>query len=91
MSQIVGLRRTSFTPKDSDTLIEGITVFYTDPIEPKRGSGVSADHFFLSSARQAKLDFKLSLGQEIAIFYTKTGRLGTIQLLDDSNSIVEVE
>ncbi|MBR2724186.1 MAG: hypothetical protein IKB72_01950 [Ruminococcus sp.] len=89
MSKIVGLRRTSFTPKGSDTLIEGTTVYITEPIDPKRGSGVTTDYFFLSKTREANLDFHVSLGQEIAVFYTKSGRLGSVQLISDPNTGVE--
>ena len=91
MARIIGLRRTSFTPKDSDTPIEGTTVYTSEPIDYKSGSGVSTDHFFISKAREATLSFKLGIGQEILVLYTKRGKLASVQLLSDSDSIVEIE
>ena len=91
MARIIGLRRTSFTPKDSDTPIEGKIVYTSEPIDYKSGSGVATDHFFISKAREGTLSFELSVGQEILVLYTKRGKLASVQLLSDPDSIVEIE
>lgn len=83
MSKVVGISKTAFKPKDSDTLIEGVTVHVTDAIPPDRGEGVSTDHFFLSASKVKQLPFTLAVGQEIEVLYSKWGKVATLRLLDD--------
>lgn len=80
--KIVGTMSTSFEGKDG-TRIEGMTIHTLEAIDPKRGTGEAADHFFISKAKLATLDFKPSVGQEIQTLYNKFGRVQTIKLVDE--------
>lgn len=82
MPKIIGITNTSFEAKDGAT-IEGKTVHIVEPIDPKRGTGEAGDHFFLSKAKLATLDFKPSVGQEITILYNKYGKVCKLILADE--------
>lgn len=88
MSNIVGLVSSKFTPRDSETPIEGVIIHITDPIDPSRGSGVSCDHFFLTSKKFESLGFKPALGQDIEVLYNRYGKVQTLRLID---SFIEVD
>lgn len=85
MSLIIGISHSSFTPKDSSTAIEGSTVFTTDPIDPKRGSGHSAERFFMSKAKLDALDFTPAVGQNVEVLYNRYGKVGTLRLLSEAD------
>lgn len=87
MATIVGLSRTSFTGQDG-TPVEGKTFFVTEPIDPKRGEGVSAERFFLSRAKLAALDFSPEVGQVVDVLYNRFGRVTSLSLVDP---VVDVE
>lgn len=55
MSKIIGILDTSFKTKDG-IQIDGKTFFATEPIDPKRGEGLSAERFFLSKNKLETLD-----------------------------------
>ena len=82
MAKIVGIIKTSFIPKDSDTPVEGMKVYTSEPID-QRGEGVSTDSFFLSKKKLSALNFTLSLNQEVEILYTKWGKVGSLRLIDE--------
>lgn len=81
MSQIVGVIKTSFRPKDSETPIEGITVHTTDPIPPGKGKGVSTDRFFLSDRKMEQLPFTPAIGMEVEVLFNRWGKVATLRLL----------
>ena len=87
MATIVGLSRTSFTGQDG-TPVEVKTFFVTEPIDPKRGEGVSAERFFLSRAKLAALDFSPEVGQVVDVLYNRFGRVTSLSLVDP---VVDVE
>ena len=87
MATIVGLSRTSFTGQDG-TPVEGKNFFVTEPIDPKRGEGVSAERFFLSRAKLAALDFSPEVGQVVDVLYNRFGRVTSLSLVDP---VVDVE
>ncbi len=82
MSKIIGTANSSFKGNDG-TQITGTTVYTTEPIDPKRGQGESADHFFLSAAKLAALDFTPAVGQDVTVFYNRYGKVATIKLNDE--------
>lgn len=82
MSTIRGMLPTSFKGADGST-VTGTTIFVSDPIDPKRGQGESAERFFLSAAKLANLGFSPAVGQEITIFYNRYGKVATIKINDD--------
>lgn len=82
MSQIVGVIKTSFRPKDSETPIEGITVHTTDPILPERGNGLSTDRFFISSRKMKELPFTPAVGQEVEVLFNRWGKVATLRLIN---------
>lgn len=88
MSKIIGIAETNFKPKDSETPITGKSIYITEPMDPKRGQGETADHFFMTSARLATLDFTPAVGQEVEIFYNRFGKVSTLRLLDDDNIVI---
>lgn len=91
MSKIVGIVQTSFQPKDSANIIEGVTVHVTDPISRERGEGVATDHFFLTADKLKSLSFTPAVGQEIEVLYTKWGKVGTLRLNSTPNISVEID
>ena len=84
MAKLIGIVPTSFTPKDSDTPIEGATYYTTEPIDPKRGVGDKGDSFFMTKAKMAALDFTPAIGQEVEVLYNKFGKISTLRLLSDA-------
>lgn len=91
MSQIVGIIKTSFKPRDSETPIEGITVHTTDPIPPGKGKGVSTERFFLSDRKMETLPFTPEVGQQVEILYTKWGKVGTLRLLNAPSAVTDID
>lgn len=82
MAKITGLLPTAFDTKDGNH-ISGMSIYTSEPIDPKRGQGESFEKFFLSDAKLALLDFKLEIGSDITILYNKFGRVQTIKLNDE--------
>lgn len=83
MAKIIGIATTSFTPKDSTTPIEGTTVYTTEAIDPKSGTGSKGDKFFLTRAKLSALDFTPAVGQDVEVLYNKFGKVATLRLLTD--------
>lgn len=88
MPKIIGIANLYFTPKDSETPVEGSTIYITNPIPAQRGTGSSAEHFFLSKAKLAALDFTPAVGMEVEVLYNRFGKVGTLRLLD---AFVDIE
>ena len=88
MAKIVGIADTNFTPKDSDTPIQGKTIYITEAMDPKRGQGETTDHFFLTTAQLATLDFVPAPGQMVEVFYNRYGKVATLKLVGDDNIII---
>ena len=87
MAKIIGIATTSFTPKDSDTPIEGATYYTTEPIDSKRGVGDKGDSFFMTKAKLAALDFTPAIGMDIEVLYNKFGKVATLRLLSDTGEV----
>lgn len=77
--------RKARTTQNIKQRITGKSIYITEPMDPKRGQGEIADHFFMTSARLAALDFIPAVGQTIEIFYNRFGKVSTLRLLDDDN------
>lgn len=88
MANIIGVIKTSFTARDG-TLIEGDTVHITEPISAERGIGETGDHFFLSKAKLATLDFVPAPGQTVEVFYNRYGKVSTLKLVSDDSIVIE--
>ena len=91
MFKIVGIGKTSFLPKDSDTPIEGLNFHVVEPFPEGKGEGVSTDHFFLSKAKVSSLDFQPALGQEVEILYNRYGKVGALRLLTDNDGEIDID
>jgi hypothetical protein len=87
--KIVGIARTSFTPKDSDVPVEGMTIHTTEPFDPRRSGceGVSTDHFFLSKNKLRDLTFSPAVGLEVEVLFNRYGKVQTLRLLSDAEAI----
>lgn len=72
-------------------MVEGLTVYTTDPIAPERGEGVSTDRFFLSAAKLQALSFQPAVGMEVEVLYTKWGKVGTLRLCTPSTAGTEID
>lgn len=83
MPRIIGIINTKFKTKDTGTTIEGKTIHTTEPISPERGKGEETDHFFLSAAKLAALDFDPAPGQTVDVLYNRYGKVATMKLVDD--------
>lgn len=82
MSKVIGVVSTTFKGSDGAT-VSGTTIFVSDPIDPKRGQGESAERIFLSAGKLADLGFMPAVGQRISVFYNRFGKVATIKLDDD--------
>ena len=87
MAKIVGIADTNFTPKDSDKPIEGKTLYTTETMDPRRGQGETTDHFFLTTAKLATLDFVPAPSQMVEVFYNRYGKVQKLKLVGDDNII----
>lgn len=88
MAKIIGIIRTKFQAKDTGNTVEGQTIHVTESIASERGMGEAADHFFLSKAKLAALDFTPAPGQSVHVLYNKFGRVETLKLIDPDDGIV---
>lgn len=79
--KIVGMQDTAFKTKEGQVM-EGATVHTEQSFPPGRGTGCRTDHFFLSTAKLAALDFKPSVGDTVQVLYNRWGRVQTIRLVD---------
>ena len=57
-------------------------------MDPKRGQGETTDHFFLTTAKLATLDFVPAPGQMVEVFYNRYGKVATLKLVGDDNIII---
>lgn len=87
MARIIGVIHTNFIARDGTT-IEGQTLHTTEPISAERGIGETGDRFFLSKAKLSTLDFTPAPGQTVEVFYNRYGKVSTIKLVDNEDSIV---
>ena len=91
MPKIVGIVHSSFTPKDSTTLVEGTTFYITDPLSPKRGVGLVTDRFFMSKDKVQTLSFVPDVGMEVELLYNRYGKVGSLRLLSDSDNDIPLD
>lgn len=90
MSKIIGIARTSFTGSNG-TQVEGTTLYFTDPIDPKRGQGAIGGKVFLSVAKLAALNFRPAVNQDVQILYNRFGKVASIILVDPLDDGPEVD
>lgn len=78
----------SFQTKEGKE-ISGITIYGLSPLKQDRGAGMKSEKIFLSTAKLEALPFKLAIGQEICILYTRYGSIATLTLeaVDDADDI----
>lgn len=81
---IVGYQKVSFKADDGKQ-IDGATLYVTEPLDPKRGTGESTNKFFLSAAKLEKLPFALAVGLEVQPLYNRFGKIETLNLTFDSD------
>lgn len=86
--KIIGIEQLSFKGNDG-TQVEGETLYGTETIDPKRGTGERADHFFMSKAKLAALDFTPTLGQTVEVLYNKFGKVAALRLVADDSGIID--
>lgn len=82
LAKIIGKANTSFKAKDG-TQVEGMTLYVTEPISREKGKGERADKIFLTTAKLFSLNFTPDVGNDVKIFYTRFGKVETLQLLDN--------
>lgn len=88
--KIIGLVNVSFSTKDGNT-ITGKTFHVTSPVPVGQGSGEVTDHFFLSAAKLAALDFTPALSQQVQVLYNRFGKVASLVLVDSMDSTLEVD
>lgn len=81
MAKIIGLQHMDFDTKEG-THIDGTTLFVTNPIDPRRGTGDEAEKIFISSAKLKELSFSPSVGDNIEVLYNRYGKVRTLNLID---------
>lgn len=87
--KIIGIENLSFKGSDG-TQIDGVTIYGTEPIDPKRGDGERAERFFMSKAKLAALDFTPAPGQTAEVFYNRFGKVATLRLsVSDDDLIID--
>ncbi len=90
MSKIVGFETVSFVAKDG-TRITGNTYHTTTPIPSDRGVGEKTDHFFLSAAKIAALDFTPAVNQEVQVLYSRYGKPASLVLVSAPEVEIDIE
>ena len=81
-THIVGVEKVRFTGSDG-TEISGITLYYTEALDPTRGTGQFAGKLFLTTARLAALDYKPAVGQTVEVLYDRRGKVKAVNVVDD--------
>lgn len=81
-THIVGVEKVKFTGSDG-TEISGITLYYTEALDPTRGTGQFAGKLFLTTARLAALDYKPTVGQTVEVLYDRRGKVKAVTVVDD--------
>lgn len=81
-THIVGVEKVKFTGSDG-TEISGITLYYTEALDPTRGTGQFAGKLFLTTARLAALDYKPAVGQTVEVLYDRRGKVKAVNVVDD--------
>ena len=89
MEEIMGIENTSFKGSNGE-LVEGKTFHTKSKIDLKRGQGERAERFFMSKAKLDALDFTPAPGQIVEIFYNRFGKVSTLKLASDDNTIIDV-
>lgn len=74
--EIIGLKKSSFKPKDSDQEIKGVTLYLTE--ERDGVEGLAADHVFVSDKKLGP--YLPAVGDEVRIFYNRWGKVDEIQV-----------
>ena len=87
--KIVGVEDMSFTGTDG-TPVKGKVIHTTERMDPKKGQGEKADHFFMSAAKLSTLDFTPAVGMTVEVFYNRYGKVATLRLLSNDNSFVDL-
>ena len=90
MSRIVGIAKSSFTAGDGKQ-VTGTTIYVVEPLDPKKGQGERADHYFLSAAKLGDLGFTPMVGQEVTILFNRYGKVATLKLDDplDQGEVID--
>lgn len=81
-TKIVGVSNVEFTT-DAGKTITGSTIYYTEPLEPDRGSGCFAGKLFLSAAKLAALGYSPLVGQEVELLFDRNGKVKAVNVVDD--------
>ncbi|WP_443672844.1 hypothetical protein [Gemmiger sp.] len=82
--KIIGYRKADFTPKNGEE-VKGFNVYVIDDISPEHGQGNSAERIYLTEKKLAgmgNIDVSSLLGHEVKIYYTRYGKVDTIEVLD---------
>lgn len=80
-NKVIGVRQVSFKDKETKKPIEGVTVYFSYPIN-KDGEGEAADKVFLSNYLIEKHGGAIpSVGDEIDLLYNKYGKVGGYEVI----------
>ena len=74
--EIIGLKRSKFTPKDSDQEISGYTLYLTEEREDVQG--YAADRVFVSDKKLGP--YQPAVGDEVRIYYNRWGKVDEVQV-----------
>ena len=79
--EVVGVEGVNFTAKDG-TEISGVSVYYTEHLDPDRGDGLFAGKLFFSAAKLAALNYSPAVGQVIQVLYDRFGKVKRVAVVD---------
>ena len=74
--KLVGYRKTSFTPKDSNDVIDGYNLYLT--YSDEKVTGEACERVFLTSTKMA--GYKPEVGDELSVVYNRYGKVDHLDL-----------
>lgn len=75
--EIIGLKRSKFTPKDGDQEISGYTLYLTEEREDVQG--YAADRVFVTDKKLGT--YKPALGDNVRLLFNRWGKVDQVELM----------
>ena len=72
--EITGMKKVNFTPKDSDSVIEGYNLYLT--YEARDTAGYACERIFVSEYRLG--EYVPALGDEVHVNYNRFGKVDSV-------------
>lgn len=80
---VIGYRKSNFKAPDG-TEVKGYNVYLSHDIDPRYGSGVQADHIYLTDTKLDRwnIDITQLVGHTVKLYYNRYGKVDGLNLVD---------